>query len=161
MGEHERATVRRNSSGRRYPHSDGVWCVPLRWYVDGVLDEFGPDVLGRPEPGPTGPFAAFLRVGWGVRGQALVEPPSSGEPHADRVHGQPVPVDAEPEEVLVALVRARRVQLVAVDLPVVGNPQIHSDHEWAEQGADGPAEDGAHPRVRGSDSADVKEQVDD
>ena len=36
--------------------------------------------------------------------------------------------------------------------PVVDNPQIHSDHERAEQGADGPAEDGAHPRVRGGDS---------
>ena len=53
------------------------------------------------------------------------------------------------------------VQLVAVDLNVVGDPQVDGDDEGAEEGADGAAEHGAHPGVGGGDPAEVQEQVKD
>ena len=102
-----------------------------------------------------------VRIIRSLPGHVRVERPTGREPDADRVDGETGAVDVETEEVLVRLVGATRVQLVAVDAKVVGDPQVHGDHERTEEGTHGGAEDGAHPGVAGGDPAQLQQQVDD
>ncbi len=68
---------------------------------------------------------------------------------SDRVDGQASAVDVEAQKVLVRLVGATRVQLIAVDAEVVGDPQVHRDHQRTQEGTDDAAQDGTHPGVAG------------
>src|SRR6185312_11577743 len=109
----------------------------------------------------SGPVATLRPIAGGLPGRVRVERPTGREPDADRVDGEAGAVDVEAEEVLVRLVGATRVQLVAVDAEVVGDPQVDGDHERPEEGTHDAAEDGPHPGVPGGDPAQLQQQVDD